>query len=258
MSEHRSQPPQPGAGASLVMARQWVTAGPDAPDQPPPASALGRAAAWLGGLGISVAILLALHFAQHIDAVRPTVEARELRAIALPPPPPPPTVTSRQPPPPELMEIVPVPTASPVKFIVPLDPVPVPRLSAGPAITFSPDAFKPSTRALERAPDRIYHAAEVDRIPVPVYRRIPRVSAQLLYAIRDTHVRLTFVVTTQGAVENITVLQAATPEYGQLVADAVAEWRFEPAMKGGRRVRCFVMQSVTVRPPGAGSPFSAD
>jgi TonB family protein len=155
------------------------------------------------------------------------------------------------------MEMIPVPTGSPVKFIVPIEPVPVPRMVAQPSITFTPDQFRPDTRTVQPAVDRIYHAVEVDRIPVPVFRKTPRVGGELLRTITDPKVLLTFVVTARGTVENITVVQAASAEYGRIVAEAVAEWRFEPAMKGGRRVRCFVLQSVSVIGSRGDSPFTA-
>ncbi len=212
----------------------------------------------LGGAAISLLILLALHYAQHVESTPPAVPARELRAVALPPLPPPPTVATRQPPPPEMMEMNPVPTGSPIKFVVPIDPIPVPHHYAAPMISFSPGDFRPDSRPLPPPSDHIFHAVEVDRIPVPIYRKVPRVPHDMLRTLSDTKVRLTFVVNVRGQAENITVLKAETREFGELVAEAVAEWRFEPAVKDGRRVRCFVLQAVTVKPPGGGSPFSVD
>lgn len=227
-------------------------------DRPLTIPALGRrarAVAGLGGVGISGLILLSLHLAQRPPQPTPPIEVRELRAVALPPPPPPRIIVGQEPPPPQLMEMAPLPSTSPVRFALSLEPVDVPRLQAQPRIEFAVDAFRPRTRDLGDARSRVFNAHDVDRLPVPVYRKPPRVPLGLLRAAKSPVVRLTFVVSTDGRVEDVRVVQADPREMGELVAAAVAEWQFEPAVRDGQRVRCVVLQPVRLHPP-SGSPFT--
>src|SRR5690606_9059704 len=210
----------------------------------------------VGGVGISALIFLGLQLAQWTPDTEPPIEARELQAVALPPPPPPPTIVAHEPPPPQLMEMSPVPSSSPVRFALTIDPVEIPRFQAKARIEFTRDAFKPQPRALEHVENRVYNVRDVDRLPVPVFRKAPRVPPAMLRAADSPMVRLTFVVATNGRVEDVRIVQAATPEIGELVADAIAEWQFEPAIKDGKKVRCVVLQPVRLHPP-SGNPFSA-
>lgn len=209
-----------------------------------------------GGIGISALILFALQMAQWTPKAEPPIEARELQAIALPPPPPPPPIAAHEPPPPQLMEMSPVPSRSPVRFALTIDPIEVPRMQAKARIEFRREAFKPQARALDQIENRVYNVRDVDRLPVPVFRKAPRVPPAMLRAASSPMVRLTFVVATDGRVEDVRVVQAATPEMGELVAAAIAEWQFEPAIKDGKKVRCVVLQPVRLHPP-SGNPFSA-
>src|SRR5690606_26974645 len=167
-----------------------------------------------------------------------------------------PTIVAREPPPPQLMEMSPVPSSSPVRFALTITPVEAPRLKANARIEFTREAFKPQAQALGDVENRVYNVRDVDRLPVPVFRKAPRVPPAMLRAASSPMVRLTFVVATDGRVEDVRVVQAATPEMGELVAAAIAEWQFEPALKDGKKVRCVVLQPVRLHPP-SGNPFSA-
>ena len=221
-----------------------------------PAAGFGsRCLSALGGIAISGLILFSLQLAQWTPTPQPAVEARELQAVVLPPPPPPPTVEAREPPPPQMIDMTPVPSASPVRFALTITPVEAPRLQARARIEFSRDAFKPQARSLAQVQNRVYNVRDVDRLPVPVFRKAPRVPPAMLRAAASPVVRVTFVVGTDGRVEDVRVVQAATPEMGELVATAIAEWQFEPAIKDGKKVRCVVLQPVRLHPP-SGTPFS--
>lgn len=224
-----------------------------APELPHPGWA-SRGFVAIGGVAVSLLILLGLHLVQRAPVTTPPVETRELHAISLPPPPPPPPMVASEPPPPQLMEMVPLPTASPVRFALTINPVDVPSIQAQPRIEFARDAFKPTSRELGDVENRVYNVRDVDRLPIPVFRKQPRVPLGMLRSAKSPMVRLTFVVSTTGAVENVRVVQADPLEMGELVAAAVREWQFEPAMKDGRKVRCVVIQPVRLHAP-SGNPF---
>ena len=53
-----------------------------------------------------------------------------------------------------------------------------------------------------------------------------------------------FIVTHDGRVIDVTVIQATHPSLGDAAADAVAKWKYEPAIKDGQPIACYLSVPV--------------
>jgi hypothetical protein len=80
-----------------------------------------------------------------------------------------------------------------------------------------------------------------------LWRKKPDIPESLLRTIRDPSITLMWVVNTDGSVENLHVEHPVEPTFDGLVTDAVKEWQFTPAVKRGRKVRCWVQDRITIR-----------
>jgi TonB family protein len=99
----------------------------------------------------------------------------------------------------------------------------------------------------------IFDRDQVDEIPVWLYGPQPRIPTQ--YDRIDWSVLVLYAVSERGKPENIYVLDSSDPALAVPVKEAIAEWRFRPARKGGRAVKIWVQQPVNYH-AGFKSPFS--
>lgn len=91
------------------------------------------------------------------------------------------------------------------------------------------------------ADEKVYAIKEVDTKPTvrgtrqgPVYpRRLEedRITGQAI---------IKFVVDTDGKVTNVSVVRATHEFFGDAGMDAVKKWKFKPAKKDGRPVKCVI------------------
>ena len=206
---------------------------------------------------VSFLILLGITQARHTDAVPEELPYAEIRSVVLPsPPPPPPTQVRETPPPPSLLNLEASDSESPIHISVspiPLAPAAEPP-QFEPVFDFSPDAFKPVSGSFEKR--YVYRKSEVDQPPIPVYKKVPGVSLELMGRSRYANVSLLYIVNTKGQVEGIKLWGTGGEEFDNAVINGVQQWRFKPAIKEGQKVNCWVRQSVVVKAGSmGGSPF---
>lgn len=212
-----------------------------------------------GGVLVSLLILIGIARAQKTSISAPPVPIEELRALAVdPPPPPPPTAAQELPAPPSMIELEPQPEAEGIKIAAVVRPQVLPVPTAMPqSFDLDMSAYRPRGESAEQQANRVYQPSEVDQRPVVLYRKVPQVTQAMLDRVKNPRVTLLFVVNVDGEVEKIHVLHTPNEEFAKAMTDAVREWRFRPAMKGGRKVRCMIQLPIFVRPPTR-NPFSLE
>ncbi|MBI2511060.1 MAG: TonB family protein [Opitutae bacterium] len=214
------------------------------------------------GAGFTLCLFLSIaHFLRaHESAAEATVAPDDLETVtvAMPPPPPPPKAEEKPAAAPELSEALALgfaeePSASPVKIapsppnfeeLLPMMQTPTHAVAGATSLESS---FKP-TLALTFDENRIYQKSDVDKPPFPISRVEPSVPARLLGESRRRSVVMLFIVDTRGVVGNIRIFRSSDNEdFDEIVAKAVSEWTFSPAIKKGKAVRCMIQQQITVQ-----------
>ena len=224
-----------------------------------PSSGFGRRVLkWVAGLATSGVILFVLAHVQKADYVEPAPPPPNLQSLVLEaPPPPPPEIAMREPPPPTVLDLEPLPSDNEVKIAVAPLTYEIPLPEAEPILEISLDAFRPDSIDAERDPNHIFQYRDVDQRPVVTSRVKPSVSFAKISQSRDLRVVVSMVVTRAGSARNITLVESCGyPDADAEVLDALAQWQFRPAIRGGQPVNCHVIQSVRIKPPRGGSPFS--
>jgi protein TonB len=222
----------------------------------------------LGGLACAGLILIVLAFLRAPREAGPATEISTARLATLPfdePPPPPPREQAPPEPGPIVgpmrLEITPE-AASAVHLQVPdfplLDTEMPPPARAVVAARF--DLAKSVARPVAESdlPARqVFSRNEVDQRPMVVSRATPRLSDQKVKQMATPRVGLLLVVNTDGSVGDVRVMRSSGEEdFDQTMVDSVREWKFSPAIRKGRKVRCWVEQMVNVK-LSAGNPFEA-
>lgn len=108
-------------------------------------------------------------------------------------------------------------------------------LLAGCASTPPPDA---STDA-SSLPAKVFNLADLDRPPqtIGIHTR-PIYPVALRRSNISGHAVLRFIVTADGRTADIVVEKTTHAEFGEAAAEAVAKWRYRPAIKDGKPVAC--------------------
>ncbi|MGH9869175.1 MAG: energy transducer TonB [Candidatus Polarisedimenticolia bacterium] len=86
--------------------------------------------------------------------------------------------------------------------------------------------------------DEIFSMADLDQKPRPIYQGAPNYPYELRRRKLEGTVQVLFVVNEQGKVVNPLVEQATHPEFERAALDAVRQWKFEPAVREGKKVQC--------------------
>lgn len=61
-----------------------------------------------------------------------------------------------------------------------------------------------------------------------------------------------FIITHDGRVIDVTVIQATHPSFGDAAARAVSKWKYEPAIKDGQPIACYLSVPVVFDITGTG------
>ena len=88
-------------------------------------------------------------------------------------------------------------------------------------------------------------ANQPDRLPVPSVRVPPKYPAALREAGATGSVVVGFVVDAQGEVRDAFAVHSTRPEFEAAAIEAVAQWKFEPGIKGWRPVNTRLEQEIT-------------
>jgi periplasmic protein TonB len=89
----------------------------------------------------------------------------------------------------------------------------------------------------ENGPD-LFALAELDQKPRPLVQAPPSYPVELRRRKVEGSVYVLFVVDEQGRVLDPKVEKSSNPEFDPPALAAVRQWKFEPAVKGGQKVRC--------------------
>ncbi len=83
-----------------------------------------------------------------------------------------------------------------------------------------------------------FSMSEIDQRPRPLVQVAAAYPSEMRARKAEGVVTLIFVVDETGRVVNPRVEKAAYPEFEKPALEAVRQWKFEPAIKGGKRVSC--------------------
>lgn len=184
----------------------------------------------------------------------------DLHAVALPvQPPPPPTQPEQEAPVLDNAVIQLAASPSPDSVVkLPAAPIPsdiVPPAHAIPRLDLSPGTVRPNADFIDRDVQHIYSRAEVDERPVAIYRQNPELTQAQINAMTNMRAEFLMVANIDGTVGTINqAVSTGSKEVDQACIAALKEWRFKPAIKKGRKVRCWVLQ-ILIFKVTKNSPF---
>lgn len=116
-------------------------------------------------------------------------------------------------------------------------------------------ALKPTIEVVFES-DHVFQRSEVDKPPMLISRPDPSVPAHLRENKKGLSALVVFVVDAHGVVGKAHVAESSgNPEFDAIVSANIGEWRFSPAIRKGKPVRCLVQQLIRVQ-WGFRDPFS--
>ena len=215
------------------------------------------------GTALTFALFLAMSQIKHGDAAAPAVAFDDFRAIALPPEPPPPTPEVKpevEPASANLTGLDVAASESPVRIMVTvpiLEAPPVPL--APPAVIRNAPSLTELRPKMDLATDfqRVFQVTEVDQRPSVLVNTVPFIPAWVRERAQLLRVVLLMVVDAEGKASGVRILTSSgNVAFDQMIARCVQdEWVFSPAVRKGRRVKCLVQKSITIKWTSA--PFEA-
>jgi periplasmic protein TonB len=233
-----------------------------------PASASLQVMQTLGGMACAGLILIVLAFLRAPREAGPAAEIYSAQMVTLPfdePPPPP-----REQAPPE-----PGPIVGPMRLEISRDAASAVQIQVPNLLMFDADMPPPPARAVVAAQfalansiarpvnvddlsaQRIFNRNEVDQPPMVVYRVKPNLSEKRVSKMTTPRVVLLLMISTDGSVGDVRLMRGSGEgDFDQTIIDAIREWQFSPAILKGRKVRCWVEQTVSVKVSDA-TPFEA-
>ncbi len=103
---------------------------------------------------------------------------------------------------------------------------------------------KPGT--LEQNLDDAFSMAEIDQKPRAIFQTAPTYPSGMRSVEGVVHV--IFIVDSSGKVTNPRVEKSTHKEFEKPAVDAVKQWKFEPAVRGGQRVPCKMRVPIRFQP----------
>jgi protein TonB len=101
---------------------------------------------------------------------------------------------------------------------------------------------------LGESADTAFSLAEIDQKPRAVFQAAPLYPAELRAKKVEGSVIVIFVVDATGKVLDPRVEKTDHPAFDKPALDAVRQWKFEPAVKGGARVACKMRVPIRFQP----------
>lgn len=98
------------------------------------------------------------------------------------------------------------------------------------------DSARDILQWLAKKPEKIVELSALDRLPLPVSRRPPVYPSALLQADRAGDALVEFFIDEHGDAQLPHVVSCTEPEFGAAGVQAVAAWRYEPPLRGGKAV----------------------
>jgi protein TonB len=93
-----------------------------------------------------------------------------------------------------------------------------------------------------------FSLSEIDQKPRPIFQAAPVFPAKLLGKKVEGVVNVLFIVDATGKVSSPRVEKSTHPAFEKPAVDAVKQWKFEPAVRGGKRVACKVRAPIRFQP----------
>jgi protein TonB len=92
--------------------------------------------------------------------------------------------------------------------------------------------------ALDERLESVFSLAEIDQKPRVIFQNTPVYPTSMRGKKVEGLVTVVFIVDQSGKVLKPRVEKASHPAFEKPAIDAVKQWKFEPAVKGGQRVSC--------------------
>jgi len=102
--------------------------------------------------------------------------------------------------------------------------------------------------ALEEQLENAFSMSEIDQKPRPIFQTAPVYPSEMRGKSLEGVVTVIFVVDSGGKVSGPRVEKSSHPEFDKPALDAVKQWKFEPAVKGGQRVACKMRVPIRFQP----------
>jgi len=120
---------------------------------------------------------------------------------------------------------------------------------AGLPVVLPDSSLLQSTKSISIAGiEKPLSARKVDRVPSKIAGAPPRYPQWARRDGLEAVVILRFIVTAQGTARDIKIHDIEGDErFGQSAIEAIAQWRFSPAIKSGKSVACWCFQKITFR-----------
>lgn len=96
--------------------------------------------------------------------------------------------------------------------------------------------------------DSAFNLAEIDQKPRPIFQTAPVFPHEMCGKKLEGVVSILFVVDSDGKVTNPRIEKSTHPAFEKPALDAIKQWKFEPAIKAGRRVSCKMRASIRFQP----------
>jgi TonB family protein len=105
-----------------------------------------------------------------------------------------------------------------------------------------------SAGALDEGLEDAFSLAEIDQKPRAIFQSTPLYPAEMRGKKLEGVVTVIFVVDSSGKVANPRVERSTHPAFEKPALDAVKQWKFEPGVKGGKRVGCKMRVPIRFQP----------
>jgi protein TonB len=116
--------------------------------------------------------------------------------------------------------------------------------------SFGADISSLIAKATQQVGQDIFDSGMLDSRPKPIFQSPPRYPNELRSERKKGQVYVVFVVNKNGRVENPVAKRATHPAFEKAAIDAIRQWKFEPATRGGEAVSAKMSQPITFNPPG--------
>ncbi|MEQ1892295.1 MAG: energy transducer TonB [Planctomycetota bacterium] len=100
----------------------------------------------------------------------------------------------------------------------------------------------------EQGIDQAFSLAEIDQKPRAIFQASPNYPADLRGKKLEGVVTLTFTVDADGKVGEPRVEKSTHPSFDKPALEALKKWKFEPALRGGKRVACRMRVPIRFKP----------
>lgn len=101
---------------------------------------------------------------------------------------------------------------------------------------------------LDESLESAFSMAEIDQKPRAVFQAAPLYPAEMRGKKVEAVVTVIFVVDASGKVVQPRVERSTLPAFEKPALDAVKQWKFEPAVRGGQRVNCKMRVPIRFQP----------